>query len=212
MKSDQAHWDAIFAATKEEKLGWYEPTVKPMLGLLSKIPKWRQSTFFLTGAGTSLLIDALYTGGASLVVNDISARALQRLRSRMQGSTQSVSGQCIDYLCQDISRPVAETLPAVQIWVDRAVLHFLNEPAQIQGYVDNLKSILNQGGYAAFAEFAAHGASKCAALPVHRYSVEALSEQLGTEFTLITHFDHMYINPDGGKRPYIYALYQRVTA
>jgi hypothetical protein len=48
-----------------------------------------------------------------------------------------------------------------------------------------------------------------AGLTLHRYSIEELSERLGSSFTLISHFDHIYINPYGDPRPYIYALFKR---
>jgi len=205
MESTRTHWDAIFTATIDKKLGWYENTVEPTMRLLSRIPGWQASTLFLPGAGTSSLVDTLYASGSHLVVNDISAQALQLLQSRLKDKTRR-----IDYLCQDIAQPVSAALPTVQIWVDRAVLHFLNEPAAIRGYVRNLQSILSKDGYVIFAEFAQSGARQCAGLPVHRYSIDALSALLGEEFSLMAHFEHTYINPDGGERPYVYALYRRV--
>jgi hypothetical protein len=88
-------------------------------------------------------------------------------------------------------------------------LHFLIIEEDIAGYFENLKSILKKGGYAIFAEFSISGASKCAGLNLHRYSIEDLSQKLGTSFKLVSHFDHTYINPFGDPRPYIYALYKR---
>ncbi len=115
----------------------------------------------------------------------------------------------IYWLCQDISQPIQDAIPDIDIWVDRAVLHFLTDEDDIEGYFENVKSTLEAGGYAIFSEFSKTGAPKCAGLNLHRYSVEELSERLGTEFELITHYDYNYINPRGDPRPYIYTLYKR---
>lgn len=101
------------------------------------------------------------------------------------------------------------TKPAVDIWIDRAVLHFLTDASDIKGYFENVKSTLKTASHAIFAEFSKTGAPKCAGLSLHRYSIEELSEKLGASFKLISHFDHTYINPNGEPKPYIYALYKR---
>ena len=110
---------------------------------------------------------------------------------------------------RDIAQPIVDVEQNVDIWIDRAVLHFLLEEHDIQAYFDNVKSTLSIGGYALFAEFSETGASKCAGLPVHRYSVDELSERLGTEFKLMHHEGYTFINPHGDLRSYLYTLYER---
>ena len=203
MKSTSEHWDSVFSGSKDEELGWYEKDVSRTMGLLEQVPYWRKSVIFLPGAGTSLLIEELLSQGGGLVLNDISGAALNRVRNRLAGKSGIV------WLCQDISRPLHAAHPAIGVWIDRAVLHFLNEEADIAGYFGNVRSALKAGGYALFAEFASNGAEKCAGLPVHRYSVEELTRRLGSGFSLVSHFDYTYINPYGAPRPYIYALYKK---
>jgi len=99
----------------------------------------------------------------------------------------------------------------VDIWVDRAVLHFLTDDEAINGYFRNLNSVLKVGGYAVFAEFSEDGARKCAGLVLHRYSVSELSGRLGPSFDLISTFDYTYLNPNGDPRPYVYALYKKTS-
>ena len=204
MKSSSKHWDAIFSGTEDPKLGWYEEDASQTLELLNHIPKWKNSTVFLPGAGTSVLIEELLSKGVKLVLNDISIEALNRVKSRLGGKCKEIK-----WLCQDIAQPIQDTIPDVDIWIDRAVLHFLTDEDDIKGYFENVKSTLNVGGYAIFAEFSKTGASKCAGLKLHRYSIEEISENLGSSFSIVSHFDYTYINPFGDPRPYIYALYKR---
>lgn len=204
MKSNSKHWDTIFSNTEDSKLGWYEKNASQTLELLNQIPKWKKSTVFLPGAGTSVLIEELLSNGVKLVLNDISIEALNLVKDRLNDK-----GVKIDWLCQDIAQPIQSPLPKVDIWIDRAVLHFLTDKDDINGYFENVKSILKTGSHIIFAEFSKTGAPKCAGLTLHRYSIEELSEKLGSSFKLISYFEYTFINPYGDPRPYIYALYKK---
>ncbi len=72
-----------------------------------------------------------------------------------------------------------------------------------------LKKILKPNGIVIIAVFALNGAEKCCGLQLKRYSAETLEDSLGKEFKLIESFNHIFINPNGGERPYIYTLLQR---
>lgn len=204
MKSSSKHWDAIFSGTEDSKLGWYEKDASKTLELLNHIPKWENSTVFLPGAGTSVLIEELLRKGVKIVLNDISIEALNRVKSKLGNKYKG-----INWLCQDIAQPIQNSIPDVDIWIDRAVLHFLTDEDDIKGYFENVKSTLNVGGYAIFAEFSKTGALKCAGLTLHRYSIGEISGYLGSSFKIVSHFDYTYINPFGDPRPYIYVLYKR---
>ncbi len=150
------------------------------------------------------MIEELLSRGAKLVLNDISIEALNRVKSRLGDKCKE-----INWLCQDIAQPIQDAISDIDIWIDRAVLHFLTDEDDINGYFENVKSILKVGSYAMFAEFSKIGAPKCAGLTLHRYSIEELSGNLGSSFKLVSHFNYTYINPFGDSRPYIYALYKR---
>ncbi|HJX32348.1 MAG TPA: class I SAM-dependent methyltransferase [Thermodesulfobacteriota bacterium] len=204
MNSNSEHWDNIFSKTENAKLGWYEKDTSQTFKLLDDIPDWEKATVFLPGAGTSILIEDLIPRVSKLILNDISIEALNRVRQRLNEGAEK-----IDWLCIDIAQPIKEPMPEVDIWIDRAVLHFLTNENDIKGYFENLKSILKIGGHAVFAEFSLIGAPKCAGLTLHRYSIDELSTNLGSSFKIVSHFDYTYINPFGDPRPYIYALFKR---
>lgn len=198
------HWNEIFTTKDDPQLGWYEADVAQTLRFLDLVPAHEQATIFLPGAGTSLLVDELLASGARLVLNDISDAALRKLRQRIGDRTPEPV-----WLHHDISQPLPPGTPACDLWIDRAVLHFLlGEPA-IEVYFQNLRSILRPGGYALFAEFASSGAPRCAGLEVHRYSAAELAERLGPGFELLHAEDFTFVNPAGDPRPYIYAMFRR---
>ena len=202
MKSTPAHWDRIFSRREDPKLGWYEANAAETLELLHAIPAWETATVFLPGVGTSALIEELLSHGVRLVLNDISMEALNKVKARLNDEHAEIV-----WLCQDIARPIEKNLPTIDIWIDRAVLHFLTDEDDIRGYAENVNTLLKPGGYAIFAEFSTNGAPKCAGLTLRRYSVEDLSETLGSSFELVSHFDYMFTNPNSDPRPYLYTLY-----
>lgn len=204
MKALTKHWNEIFKKTDEKKLGWYEDDYSQTMKLLGLIPEWKNSKIFVPGVGTSDLIDMLLQSNAKLVLNDLSSVAIEKAKNKYNDRMHH-----IQWLCQDISKTLPSELNDIDIWIDRAVLHFLTDEDDIQGYFKNVKSSLKMGGHAIFAEFSKTGALICAGLTIHRYSIEELSEKLGSSFKLVSRIYYTYINPYGDPRPYIYALYKR---
>jgi SAM-dependent methyltransferase len=163
----------------------------------------RPGRVFLPGAGTSLVVDELLDQGCSLILNDISGEALARLKQRVGARERLL------WLRHDIADPLPGNLPEVDLWLDRAVLHFLTRERDIAGYFRNLKSLLKPGGHVLLAEFSTRGAEQCAGLALHRYSLDEFRERLGPSFDLTGSEEHTYTNPAGEPRPYIYALFRR---
>ena len=204
IKSSSNHWNNVFKNAKDEQLGWYEDEAKQTSKLLDFVPTLEKSSVFIPGVGTSVLVEELCLSGCKLILNDISIEALERLKEKLGNKSDDVM-----WICQDISNPLKDDIPSIDVWIDRAVLHFLLEEADIQGYFNNLKDNLRSGGFVLFAEFSITGVNRCAGLPLHQYSTNELSNRLGEEFKLVEEEEYDYINMDGDKRPYLYALYRR---
>lgn len=204
MNTLKTHWDNIFSTKADRELGWYEKDVSQTLRFLDDIPRNKSNVVFLPGAGTSILVDELFNRGYQLVLNDISDEALNALRDRT-GEREEVT-----WLQHDISKRLPADIHQVDIWIDRAVLHFLLNEVDIEGYFNNLHTVVKQGGWVLLAEFSTFGSPKCAGLELHRYSVDEMSRRIGPEFELIRSEEYTFINPFGDPRPYIYALYKRV--
>lgn len=204
MKKLDQHWNKIFTTTDDTKLGWYEEDVSQTLKFFDLIEENEKSIIFIPGAGTSELVDRLLSNNRHLILNDISGQALKNLKLRIENKNSQFT-----IFHHDLSSPFPDSISKSDIWIDRAVLHFLLEENDINTYFDNLKNNLNHGGYVLFAEFSLIGSPKCAGLNLHRYSEKELNERLGSDFKLIKDEEYNYINPNGDSRPYIYALYKR---
>lgn len=204
MKPLNEHWNEIFKKTDDNKLGWHENDFSQTLKFLNLIPEWKSSKIFIPGVGTSGLIDILSKSGVTLVLNDLSAEAIEKAKSKCCYKTDNNK-----WLCQDISEPLPPELNDIDIWIDRAVLHFLTDDSSIERYFKNVSAAVKAGGYAIFAEFSKKGAVKCAGLDVRRYDVCDLEKNLSA-FKLIANEEYTFINPKGDPRPYIYTLFKRV--
>ena len=203
MKTMADHWNEIFQKTEEEKLGWHENDYAQTLKLLDPVREWKSAKIFVSGVGTSGLVDLLSEANAELVLNDISSAAIKKLKQRYHNKSHNFK-----WLCQDISEPLPVALDDIDIWIDRAVLHFLTDECAIEGYFRNVHAAVKTGGYALFAEFSKTGASRCAGLDVRRYDLDDLKIHL-TAFELVKSDEYTYINPMGDPRPYLYALFKK---
>ncbi len=204
------HWNAIYEHKSEQKLGWYEEDLSQSFKFIQLIPDYKKATIFIAGAGTSTLVDRLHEQGNTLILNDISDTALNKLQNRLaEACTFKWHEYKHQWLCYDISQDLPNNTATVDVWIDRAVLHFLLTEEAIQGYFKNVQKIVKQGGFVLLAEFSIMGAKQCAGLEVHRYSLTEMQQRLGDSFTLIDAEDYNYINPFGDKRPYLYALFQK---
>ncbi len=199
------HWNEIFVTTPQKRLGWYENDSEQTLKFVSKIKNLENKNIFIAGAGTSMLNDALLNKCNNLIINDISDEALSIVKKRIGDSSQK-----IEWLNADISLPLAIEIASIDVWIDRAVLHFLTNEIDIQGYFQNLVAKIKLNGHAIIAVFSLEGSPICAGLNLHRYSIEEIDDRIGDSFKLIQYESYTYINPDGDERPYIYSLFKKI--
>ena len=202
------HWNKAYATVDETQLGWYEPDVSPSMQLIKKAAIGPGSRLLSVGAGSTTLIDALLGHGYdNLLVNDISEVALQGIKNRIGKLSNKV-----EWIVDDLTNAtVLNAIDQVDLWIDRAVLHFFTEVADQKTYFRLLKNLVHKYGYVILAEFNMASADKCSGLPVHRYDAAMLQEKLGGDFNLITSFDYEYTMPSGDLRTYVYTLFQRVS-
>lgn len=128
-------------------------------------------------------------------------------------SSKRWSGEHITLLVGDLTDDKAVPLPAnVDLWHDRAVLHFLTDDAALNKYADRIRdSVRADGGYVAIEAFDLDNAGResCAGLPVRRHSPTTLAALLGADFKLITSWSTIHRTPGGYTQPYMHALFKR---
>ena len=204
----QAHWETIYSRKQVEKLGWFEENPVPSLELIARCSLSQSSSILNVGAGATRLVDELLKlGYTNIIANDLSGEALEKLKARLGGE---LSRQ-VQWIIDDLTKPkVLTSLEPVDLWHDRAVLHFFNHSAEQSTYFGLLKQLIKPEGYAIIAVFNLEGAPTCSGLPVHRYDQQMIQKSLGNDFIPLEAFDYNYIMPSGDERAYIYTLFKRV--
>ena len=198
------HWNNTYLSKPIENLGWYETDLSPTLKLISKTGLNPSARIINVGAGSTTLIDELLKHGYSnLIATDISEVALKNLENRI-GSDK------VEFIEDDLTKPTKlKNIAPVDLWIERAVLHFFTKRQDQKTYFDLLNSKVKSIGFVIIAEFNLKGAKTCSGLAIHRYSKEMLIEKLKDNFELIESFDYTYIMPSGAKRPYVYTLFKK---
>ena len=138
-----------------------------------------------------------------VTVLDVSASALARTKTRLGEGERRVRWIEVDVTA---NWPV----PRVDIWHDRAVFHFLTDPADRARYLTHLRHAVRPHGTAILATFASDGPDKCSGLPVQRYDAPALAAELGPGFTLIANPLEQHRTPAGAVQSFSYAAFRRL--
>lgn len=174
----KSHWDRVYTEKVPTKVSWYQPIPEKSLALIRNTDVPPQHAIIDVGGGASTFVDHLLDAGyKDVTVLDLSGKALEQARERLKGRATSV-----DWIVADVTR--FEPARRFDVWHDRAVLHFLTQPADRARYVDALKSALDAGGHAIISTFGPDGPLKCSGLDICRYDIERLQELLGPEFEL----------------------------
>ncbi len=202
------HWNKAYLNSADDKLGWYEEFPQESICMVEKCNLSPDSVILNVGAGTTTLIEfLLLMGYRNIIATDISNDSLHKLKVSLGAEEDKIT-----WIVDDLTKPVLlKDITPVDLWIDRAVLHFFTEPHDQGTYFELLKSKVRKGGYVIFAEFNLKGATKCSGLPIYRYSREMLAEKIGDNFELTHSFEYLYFMPSGAERPYIYTLFRRTS-
>lgn len=201
-----SYWNSAYDK-EDHELGWFEENPTQTMQLIERCKLEKYAKILNVGAGTTYLIDTLLNEGYSnIIANDLSPVALQKLKDRILKSHQ-YNLECI---ADDLTNP-SELLQQknIDLWIDRAVLHFFLKEEEQTAYFNLIKESVSQNGFVLIAVFALEGAKKCCGLDLKRYNIEMLQNNLGADFQLIDAFNHTFINPFGDERPYVYTLFKR---
>lgn len=202
----KTHWEQVYSTRKPNEVGWYQAYPEASLKLIASTGVEKSAAIIDVGGGASNLADALLDQGyRDLTIIDISATALAATRARLGKNAEEVKWRVSD---------ITEFAPPQQyaVWHDRAVFHFLTEPADRERYLAAARSALPPGGHLILATFALDGPPQCSGLDVVRYSVDSLRQEVGDDFELVESFGGIHLTPSMGKQSYTFCRFIRKQA
>ncbi|HJW33738.1 MAG TPA: class I SAM-dependent methyltransferase [Holophagaceae bacterium] len=199
----QAHWDSIYAAKTPDQLSWTQEDPATSLRFLQAANLPSGARVLDAGAGLGTLAHALLQATDwHVTLADLSAEALAKAKARLGDSPR------LTFLQGDVrALPVATA--SLDAWHDRAVLHFLREPADRAAYAATVARALKPGGVAVIAGFAPDGPEKCSGLDVCRADAADLAAVLGAEFTLEAQAREVHLTPWGKEQAFQYTRFRR---
>jgi len=205
----EKHWNNAYQKSPITNLGWYEDNPKSSIELIEACNLPTDALIFNAGAGATTLIEQLLAKGyVNIIVNDIATAALIELKNNLSKHNHSN----VQFIVDDLTNPSELLkLKQVDLWHDRAVLHFFTSEEQQNTYFQLLKKLVKIEGFVILAQFNLEGAKKCSGLDVFNYNAEMLQERLGSDFKLLKSFNYTYTQPSGNTREYIYTLFQRTS-
>jgi SAM-dependent methyltransferase len=203
MPVSRDHWQRIYDSKEEGEVSWYEPRPQVSLDLIDRAGLGAGSAVIDIGAGASRLVDCLVERGfTDITVLDLSEAALHQAQARLVGrpGTRWVTADVLAW------RPPRQ----YDLWHDRALFHFLTDPADRRRYVSVLSEALRPGGHAVIGTFAPDGPERCSRLPVVRYDAAALLAELGPGFALVHTTRHDHHTPSGALQRFQYGLFRKL--
>lgn len=191
MSERAEHWDGVFSTRSPQEVSWFTEDHDTSLDHLAGHP----GSVVDVGAGASTLVDALLASGRDdVTLLDVSAEALAVTRARL-GHDPRVHEVVTDLLDWRPERHY-------DAWHDRAVLHFLTEPADQASYVALARSAVTPGGLLVLATFGPDGPTACSGLPAARHSAEDLERLFAPHFVLERASLHVHRTPSGSDQQF----------
>jgi rhodanese-related sulfurtransferase/ubiquinone/menaquinone biosynthesis C-methylase UbiE len=201
---EKSHWERIYDERDPHVVSWYQPAPERSLKLIEAASPSRTAAILDVGGGASTLAGSLLAAGyEDVTVADISTRALGEARRKAGDRASAIQWVEADIRDHDFGREY-------DVWHDRALFHFMVDPADRDLYVETLRRSLRAGGHVVIAGFGPEGPTRCSGLPVARYSGQELAAALGDDFQLLSEEPEVHVTPSGARQEFIYAHLRRV--
>ena len=204
MVDRQQHWETVYSSKATDRVSWFQQHAASSLRLIQGCAA-ADAQIIDVGGGASVLVDNLLDAGyRNLTVLDLAESALAASRARLGERAQSVQ-----WIAADITRA---DLPAAHydVWHDRAVFHFLTDPADRARYVEQVLKSVKPGGHVIVAAFGPGGPLQCSGLDVMRYAPDALHAEFGAPFRLLGHETETHLTPAGKEQEFVYCYCVRL--
>lgn len=199
MNNPKEHWEKVYQTKQADSVSWFQEHATWSLEIICSVGATSDARIIDVGGGASTLVDDLLTNGFEhLTVLDLSASALEVARNRV-----GTLGKRVTWTSGDI-RDVLLPEQSYDIWHDRAVFHFLTDPADRVAYVQQVMKSVKPGGHVIVATFAPDGPEQCSGLPVARYAPEQLHGEFGPAFELLEHASEEHKTPWGSVQHFVY--------
>jgi hypothetical protein len=203
VEMSELHWNSVYERHGTTGVSWYQSSPEMSLAIIESLASSKDAAIIDVGGGASVLVPSLLGQGfTDLTVLDVARRALDLSQAQLGPDARRVHWLHQDLLLWAPSR-------SYDLWHDRAVFHFLVEPASRRRYVDVLLDALALDGLLILGAFAPDGPARCSGRPVARYDSAQLGAVLGSGFVLLDERYEEHRTPNGAVQPFTWATFRR---
>lgn len=190
------YWDDRYEQIGDEHVSWHQARPTVSLELIATLGIDPTAGVIDVGGGSARLVDELLNRGfTDLTVVDVSAAALNIARHRLDDPGK-VTWIPTDILTWTPTR-------RWHLWHDRAVFHFLTDPAARTTYLRCLARTLVPTGAFIVGTFSTDGPDHCSGLPVSRYDKDQLANTLLAAIpsgAITSTREEMHLTPSGTRQ------------
>lgn len=195
------HWENVYETKNPNDVSWTQKIPQTSLDLIEKVSKDKSSKIIDIGGGDSNLVDFLLEKGfTNISVLDISTKALEKAKTRLETKAENV-----DWIVTDIIE--FKTSTEYDIWHDRAAFHFLTTEEEIKKYVGIVRSAVSDT--LIIGTFSVNGPQKCSGLPILQYNEERLKNIFSKDFELVKSFTEDHVTPFGTVQNFIFCQFKK---
>ncbi|MBK7076980.1 MAG: class I SAM-dependent methyltransferase [Myxococcales bacterium] len=199
-----AHWEQVYRSKRADEVSWYRPHLERSLAFIRAQQLPGDARIVDIGGGASTLVDDLLADGfRNLAVVDLAEAALAVARERLGPRAAEV-----DWIAGDVTTPLFADA-SVDFWHDRAVFHFLTDPAARAAYLAQVYRSVKPGGHVLVATFGLDGPERCSGLPVARYDAAGIHAVFGDAFVKVDEASEVHATPWGSSQAFVYCFCRR---
>jgi len=212
MNPDAKHWNDLYGSKSTQELSWTQTRPGVVLSWLEQIGPRPDSAVLEVGGGQGVFVDyILERGWGPVTILDLSEVALEQARKRLGTSRLGTNGENVRWQVGDITTTALEP-NSYFLWHDRAVFHFLTDPAAVARYILQASTSLRPAGHLMLSTFAPDGPAQCSGLPVQRYSAKTLLELFAPHFRERAAERELHITPWGAVQPFTCVWLERISS
>ncbi|MGB0886616.1 MAG: class I SAM-dependent methyltransferase [Vicingaceae bacterium] len=197
------HWENIYETKALNEVSWYQPTPTTSLEFIKENTNSLADKIIDIGGGDSFLADHLLElGYTDITVVDISAKAIERAKTRLNEKASKVKWIVAD---------AADFTPNEQydIWHDRAAFHFLTDNSDIDNYKNTAANAINKNGTMIIGTFSIDGPFKCSGIEIKQYSEETLASCFEENFSLTKTVNYNHPTPFNTTQNFVFCSFKR---
>ena len=173
----KTHWETVYETKEPNQVSWTQEIPKTSLDFINDFNLPKNAKIIDVGGGDSKLVDFLLDEGyTDITVLDISAKALEKAKSRLGKKAELVT-----WIVSDI----IEFKPTIKydLWHDRAAFHFLTNKNDVREYRKIAAQSIRPKGSLIIGTFSDKGPQKCSGIEIQQYTESSLKTQFQDSFT-----------------------------